>query len=115
MPDNVLVLIKSNPIESHRPVEAIRIALGLISGEHAVTIVLMNRAPLLLAEDAEDLVDGDILQKYLPAFKELGQTFHVEENSLKRAGLNQTDYKVEAVSYDGINELMQQAERFFIF
>lgn len=115
MTDRILVLIKSNPLESHRPAEAIRIALGLASGDHSVTIVLLNQALLLLADDTEDLVDGDILQKYLPAFKELDQTFFVEEGTLKAHPLGGSDYKIQSVSFDKINELIQQSGRFFIF
>jgi sulfur relay (sulfurtransferase) DsrF/TusC family protein len=115
MTDRILVLIKSNPLESHRPVEAIRIALGLASGDHSVMIVLLNQAPLLLADDTEDLVDGDILQKYLPTFNELDQTFFVEEGSLKAHPLDDSDYKIQAVSFDKITEMIRQAGRFFIF
>ena len=115
MTDAILVLIKSNPLESHRPVEAIRIALGLASGDHTVVIVLLNQTPLLLADDTEDLVDGDILQKYLPVFKEMGQTFFVEEGSLHAHPIEGSDYKIHAVSFDKITEMIRQAGRFFIF
>ncbi|HTN43137.1 MAG TPA: hypothetical protein VMN77_04990 [Nitrospiria bacterium] len=115
MADTILVLIKSNPLESHRPVEAIRIALGLVSGEHPVSIVLLNRSPLLLSDDTEDLVDGDILQKYLPAFEELGQTFMVEENALQAHLPEGSEYAIQAVSFDKIADLVQGAGRFFIF
>lgn len=115
MTDAILVLIKSNPLESHRPVEAIRIALGLASGDHAVVIVLLNQAPLLLADDTEDLMDGDILQKYLPVFKEMGQTFFVEEGSLRAHPMEGSGYKIQPVSLDKITELIRQAGRFLIF
>ncbi|MBI3994754.1 MAG: DsrE family protein [Nitrospirae bacterium] len=115
MTDAILVLIKSNPLESHRPVEAIRIALGLASGDHTVVIVLLSQAPLLLADDTEDLVDGDILQKYLPTFKEMGQTFLVEEGSLRAHPLKDSDYKIRPVSLDGIADLLRQAGRSIIF
>ncbi|HEY5595281.1 MAG TPA: DsrE family protein [Nitrospiria bacterium] len=115
MTDRILVLVKSNPLESHRPVEAIRIALGLVSGEHPVVIVLLNQAPLLLSDDTEDLVDGDILQKYLPTFKELDQTFMVEEGSLHAYPLKDSDYKIQPVSLDGIADLLLQAGRSIIF
>ncbi|MEK6684685.1 MAG: DsrE family protein [Nitrospirota bacterium] len=115
MTDPILVLIKSNPLKNHRPVEAIRIALGLVSGEHAVAIVLLNQAPLLLADDTEDLVDGDLLQKYIPIFKEMGQTFFVEEGSLRAHPIEGSDYKIQAVSFDEITELIRQAGRFLIF
>jgi len=115
MDASILVMIKSNPLESHRPVEAIRIALGLASSDLDVVIALLNRAPLLLADDTEDLVDGDILQKYLPTFNDLGQTFFVEEGSIKSLPLEDTDYKIEAVSFDQITEMIRKAGRFFIF
>jgi len=115
MADTILVLIKSNPLESHRPVEAIRIALGLVSGEHPVSVVLLNQSPLLLSDDSEDLVDDDILQKYLPTFKELGQTFLVEETALKAHLPEGSDYAIQAVSFDKIADLVQKADRFFIF
>jgi sulfur relay (sulfurtransferase) DsrF/TusC family protein len=115
MTDSILVLIKSNPLESHRPAEAVRIALGLASGDHPVMIVLLNQAPLLLADDTEDLVDGDILQKYLPTFKELDQTFFVEEGSLKAHPLEGSDYKIQTVTMDKLAEMIRQAGRFFVF
>ena len=115
MPDSVLLLVKSDPSKSPRPVEAVRIALGLVSGELPVTIVLMNNAPALLGEDAEDLMDGEILQKYLPAFRELGQIFYVEKNAFKEIGLEESDYRIETVSINTINDLVKKAGRSFIF
>lgn len=115
MPESVIVLIKSNPLESHRPVEALRIALGLVSGEHSVSVVLLNQAPLLLSDDADHLVDGDLLQKYLPSFKGLGQTFLVEDNALKTCLSEGSDYAIKAVSVENISGLIQRADRFFIF
>lgn len=111
----ILVLIKRDPAKTHKPVEAIRIALGLISGEHAVRVVLMDRAPLLLGEDSEELVDGDLLQKYLPAFIDLEQTFYVEETAWKRLDLDPGDYRVEPVSTGRISELIREADRTLIF
>ena len=116
MADTALVLIRSNPRESHRPVEALRIALGLISGEIPVTIVLMNEAPRLLSEDTEDLVDGDILQKYLPTLKALDQSFHVETHAFtKTHGTEEPEYRIEKISLDQIGDLMDRADRFLIF
>jgi hypothetical protein len=115
MTSTILILIKSNPLKSHRPVEAIRIALGLASGEHPVWIVLMDQAPLLLRDDAEDLVDGDLLPKYLPTLKAWGQTFYIEEKAWGVAQLNHTEYKVAPIPASRIAELMQQADRFMIF
>lgn len=115
MESSFLILIKSNPLESHRPVEAVRIGLGLLSGEHKVQIVLMNKAPLLLGKDFEDLVDGELLPKYLPPHKELGQVFYVEEEAWKNLDLDQTEYEILPVSMTQIADYLQQADRFMVF
>jgi hypothetical protein len=111
----ILVLIKRDPTKTHKPVEAIRIALGLIGGEHAVRVVLMDRAPLLLGEDSEELVDGDLLQKYLPSFIDLEQTFYVEDTAWERLDIDPGDYRTEPVSHGRIAELIREADRTLIF
>jgi sulfur relay (sulfurtransferase) DsrF/TusC family protein len=115
MGQNIVVLVKSDPQESHRPVEAIRIALGLISGDHQVSVILMNNAPLLLGNEAEDLVDGEDLDKYLPPYRELDQTFYVEKEALDRAKLTETDYKIQPISIQEIANLIAKADRHLIF
>ena len=42
----IVVLICEDPITSHRPVEALRIALGLSTGPNPITIVFMGKARL---------------------------------------------------------------------
>ncbi len=115
MMNPVLVLVKTDPMVSHKPVEALRIALGFLSGELPVQIVLMNRAPILLGEDAEDAVDGELLMKYLPSFKELGQRFYVEEEAWKALRMEPEDYQVELIPMGRIAELIQQANRLVAF
>ncbi len=115
MEQNVVVLVKSDPEESHRPVEAIRIALGLLSGDHKVSVILLDKSPLLLGDMAEDLVDGEDLGKYLPPFKELDQTFYVEKEALNRANLTESDYNIQPISMQEISDLIAQADRHFIF
>jgi hypothetical protein len=47
LPANIVVVIQEDPRKSGRAVEALRIALGLGSGENPMTVVLPNQAPLL--------------------------------------------------------------------
>ena len=61
MSKRIAVVISEDPSVTARPVEALRIALGLCTGDHATTVVLLGRAPLLLMEDTEEIVDIDIL------------------------------------------------------
>ena len=81
MASTIAVIVREDPRKSHRPVEALRIALGLAAGEHNVTVVLLDDAPLLLADDTDDLVDVDILEKYLPSFKQLAIPFVITTNT----------------------------------
>ena len=51
---HILVLITGDPMKSARPGEAIRMALGLGSGTHTVSVVLRGRAVALLFPEAEE-------------------------------------------------------------
>ncbi len=71
MSKRVAVVIAEDPTKTHRPVEALRIALGLCAGDHETTIILLGKAPLLLTDETDDVIDVDILEKYRPSFKQL--------------------------------------------
>lgn len=66
-------------MKSHRAVEALRIALGLSSHNEGkdISIILTGRAPFLLSEETDDIVDGEILEKHLPVFIEWGTPFAI--------------------------------------
>lgn len=53
MPKRVAVVIGEDPTKTHRPVEALRIALGLCAGDHDTTVVLLGKAPLLLTDETD--------------------------------------------------------------
>jgi len=111
----VTVLIQGDPEESHVPAEALRIGLGLISGQHDVHFILMGKAPLLLGEESEDLVDGEELQKYLPALQEMDLPFHVEKKSQAEIPLQGTPWKIIPVSLSEISALIAQSDRHLVF
>ncbi len=71
MAKNIAVIIQEDPRITHRPVEALRIALGLVAGSHRTTVVLLGEAVRLLTHDIDDIVDLDILEKYLPSIEQL--------------------------------------------
>jgi hypothetical protein len=74
---SITLVIREDPRLSHRPVEALRIALGLAAGDNPLTVVLIGQAVQLLAEDTDDIVDVEILEKYLPSFRHLSIPFVV--------------------------------------
>lgn len=115
MTDPVLILISSDPRENHQAVEGIRIALGLIGNDFQVKIVLMDHAPLLLGEDNEDLVDGEILLKFLPSFKEMDQNIYIEERSPDIADLSRTEYPIESISMTQIARFLDHSKHLLVF
>lgn len=81
MAKNIAVVIQEDPRKTHRPVEALRIALGLSSGSHIITVVLLGEAVRLLGQDIDDIVDVDILEKYLPTVEQLEIPFILQDTS----------------------------------
>lgn len=81
MAKNVAVVIQEDPRKTHRPVEALRIALGLVAGSHATTVVLLGEAVRLLSEDIDDIIDLDVLETYLPSIAQLKVPFIIHTSS----------------------------------
>ena len=109
----IAVVVSEDPYVTARPVEALRIALGLCSGDHLTTIVLLGRATTLLMEDTEEIVDIDVLEKYLPSFKHLSVPFMVETGTAMHKWSD--DFTVTARTTDEIRQFIRSADRSLIF
>ena len=118
MPDDrpVVVLITVDPRTSHRANEAMRIGLGIVAGENAVTLVLSGPAVHLLDEDTDELVDGDDVAKFRANLKALEIPFHVEASSLPTAAdWNTEGHPVVAMDAPGLADLVRRARRLLAF
>ena len=113
MSKRIAVVISEDPCVTARPVEALRIALGLCAGDHETTVVLLGRASLLLKEDTEEIIDVDVLEKYLPSFKHLSVPFIVEAGTAMDTWSD--DFSVTTRTPDEIRQLVQSADRSLIF
>ena len=113
MSKRIAVVISEDPYMTARPVEALRIALGLCAGDHETTVVLLGRASLLLMEDTEEIVDADILEKYLPSFKHLSVPFIVEPGTAMDAWSD--DFSVTTRTADEIRQLVRSVDRSLVF
>ena len=113
MSKRIAVVISEDPFVTARPVEALRIALGLSAGDHETTVVLLGRAPFLLMENTEEIVDVDILEKYLPSFKHLSIPFIVEPGTATDAWSD--DFSVTTQTVDEIRQLIRSADTSLIF
>lgn len=113
MSKRVAVVISDDPRSTARPVEALRIALGLCAGDHDTTVVLLGSASRLLMEDTEEIVDAEILEKYLPSFKHLAVPFIVETGTFMDTWSD--DFSVTTRTVDEIRQLVRSADRSLVF
>lgn len=113
MSKRVAVVISDDPTKTHRPVEALRIALGLCAGDHETTVVLLGKAPLLLTDETDDVVDVDILEKYRPSFAQLEVPFVIESSS-QISGLLE-EFSLKRKSEAEIRALLRSSDRTLVF
>jgi len=112
----VVVVISVDPRASHRANEAMRIGLGVVSGENEVTFVLRGPGVHLLDADTDELVDGDDIAKFRGNLKALGIPFHVEETAVPAdADWNADGHPIVPVSLERIADLVRQSRRALVF
>ena len=112
----VLVLISADPRRSGRAFEAMRIGVGVVAGENAVTFVLTGPAVHLLDADTDDLVDGDDIAKFRENLKRLGVPFHVETDAIPAdPDWNADGHPVVRVTRAEITDLVRAGRRFLVF
>ncbi len=115
MASKIVILIRSNPKESHRPCEGIRIALGLAACHHSVDLILANKAPLLLTDALQDCVDEERAQTTLSTLQEFIPTIYIEQESRKGITLLQGEYQTAILNLDEISKKILAAECFVLF
>lgn len=113
MAKNIAVIIQEDPRKTHRPVEALRIALGLVAGSHHTTVILLGEAFRLLTEETEDIVDVDILEKYLPSIAQLEMPFLIQPTSNQQAV--RSDFHVEYKTDDRIADFVRSMDCTLVF
>ena len=114
-PQPVLVIINVDPRSSGRAFEAMRIGVGVIAGENAVTFVLTGPAAHLLDADTDELVDGDDVAKFRASLRTLGVPFHVEASAIPDADWNEEGHEVIPVTAGEITALVRGARRTLVF
>jgi DsrE/DsrF/DsrH-like protein len=111
---SIVVVIRDDPRKTHRAVEGLRIALGLSTGNNPLTVVLLGQAPLLLTEDLEDIVDAEILEKHLPALKELQVPFLVTTGASGRFEMD-PGFRLQEVPLQDVSSIIARADRVLVF
>lgn len=118
---NVVVLIRSNPMESGRATEGVRVALGLVSGGHRVELFLIDGATRLLEldteeaadEPAKEMIDGEMGRKFLATLREWIPHFGVEAASC--GDLSKGENSLSPLSREEIGSRIAAADRFILF
>ncbi|MGQ0694874.1 MAG: hypothetical protein ACT4OL_04780 [Nitrospiraceae bacterium] len=113
MAKNVAVVIQEDPRKTHRPVEALRIALGLVSGSHKTTVILLGEAVRLLSEERDDIVDVDILETYLPSIEDLEVPFILP--STTRRSTVREGFRTRFETDETISSFLQSIDRTLVF
>ena len=113
MSKTVAVVIQEDPRKTHRPVEALRIALGLVAGSHRMTVVLLGESVRLLHENVDDIIDVDILEKYLPSVEQLEIPF-VLQSETNRTPIRE-EFHIGYSSDEDIRKLIASADRTLVF
>jgi DsrE/DsrF-like family len=112
----VLVVVSVDPETSHRANEAVRIALGILSGENTVTIALLGAGAKVLAADVEEYSDGEDLLRHLGALKKLGQALHVERSAIRSdPGWNALGLEIVPMDGKDLAGLLAESRRAILF
>lgn len=114
MSDTTTVVIREDPFRSGRAVEALRIALGLGSGSRPISVVLLENAPRLLSEDRDEVVDLEILEKYLPSFQHLETDFLVPPGAIKDFSI-EPGFRVTEAPLDLLSRHLTTSRRVLVF
>jgi hypothetical protein len=82
MKRRLLFMVDSNPRQSGRVAEAVRIAAGVgVWQKVGVAVYLRGEAVLALGEPSEPLVDEDDLTRYWSILGKAGQPVYVQQNA----------------------------------
>src|SRR3989337_1448787 len=100
----IIFLIRSNPSESHRPAEAIRIAAGLGTGNNSIKVIFAGESVRVLSPDEEDLEDIYIIEKFLPIIKDWDIPLYVDMRSMEGIDLKRSPYAYRTVDNEEVSE-----------
>lgn len=91
---SLLFIVSSDPRQTARPAEAIRVAAGLGAWKKLdITVYLRDAAVLALGEWVDELRDEDNYTRYLPMLAEAGKPIYVQAGAAERVGLEAASHR----------------------
>ena len=113
MPEKIVVLLREDPMTTGRPVEGLRIALGLSTGPNPLMIILLGKSRLLLTDDALEVKDAEILEKHLPVIQELEIPLVIPKGSSEEYAIDPA-FSVQEASIQEIHTHLFDAHRVMV-
>ncbi|HEY1169799.1 MAG TPA: hypothetical protein VGH19_00390 [Verrucomicrobiae bacterium] len=85
----VLIVVTSDPRANGKAAEAVRIAAGVGSWEKvAVIVCFCGEARRVIADEPDDLINGEVISSYLPLLQENPEAVRVlVENGMHDCGI----------------------------
>ncbi|MBI5380055.1 MAG: hypothetical protein HZA23_07905 [Nitrospirae bacterium] len=108
------LIIRSDPRKSHRPAEAVRIALGLGGSDHPIRILLADEAVRILTEEAESCVEAEALERYLGTLSEWKTPFYIERGHALAGEVDRERFNVREVNGKEQADLLASGERVLV-
>ncbi len=87
MGKRVTVIVRNTPFNSERNSEALRMTVGLTTGDHDITVLFLDDGVLSLRAVVPSLIGADDANKHLDACRMLGVRLVAEEEALRRLGV----------------------------
>jgi hypothetical protein len=116
MKPSLLIIVGADPRTNARTAEAIRIAAG-VSAWKKCDVRLYLRGPAILSLNiyADEFVDEDHFNRYLPILKDSGHPVYVERGSRFLADLEEAVLPYEAVSDEQLAGLSTESNYVMLF
>jgi sulfur relay (sulfurtransferase) DsrF/TusC family protein len=83
MSKRVAVIVRNTPFNSERNSEALRMTVGLTTGDHEITVLFLDEGVLSLRAIDPALIGADDANKHLDACRMLGVRLVAEDEALR--------------------------------
>lgn len=106
----VSVIIRRSPFNTFHSPEGLRMAVGQVLSDHAVTVVFVEDGVYALLDTQPETIGAGDIAKPIEMLHALGHCLIAEEESLKERGVDRLHYPVQVRSRADIADLIARSE-----
>lgn len=115
----ILIIITSNPMKSHKPIEALRLA-SLSSFGHPTSILIYKTAYALLSEPIEKFVNSEFIEQYFQVIIKNNVPLyfiHEKNNELSHFKKIHSSYQLTflPLNWQQSCQLIENSDKVFLF